>query len=479
MSKKPDMIPALPILEEFQGSINETIEFNNAIKRPDFIYATTFREQIGIICEHIHNDFYKVSYERIGKIFHENKFAVRHQHYKYLYGKGQQGRPSKLNEEQITKVIQKIYSYHTNPGFSIYPGFDDIEEFIFSEFNIQIKRNTLRHILNLKLSHLFKTVIGKPMDSKRVQCNPISIDLNLNTLSELIVGVPINFIFNIDEVGQQDFADAELKTLIAPADYNQLYAYYPVTRVSNRSSAIAAISPVGLVCQPQLAVTRATLDDELYEYLPLDSIQIVHTDNRYVNTNSFEHWFKTQFLTSLHNLRQKYQYNGKAIVIMDGLKAHYNLIEKIDCQNENIIFHFLVAHSSDQTQPLDLGIFGVMKHFEQNFQNIKQLSRQTNQIIKVIKCLYQASTPPNCKAAFKAAGITGKITNQNGNFIEFSQFDLTNCIKVRHYSRAYINELAQNRIPLTINQQMIFRRITQQESQKAKNRIPLTYFPNK
>ena len=74
--------------------------------------------------------------------FNENKYVVCHQHNKYLYGKNTNGRPSKLKDEQIQKVIQKNYSYHTNPGFSLYPGFDGIEEFIFNEFNIQIKPDT-------------------------------------------------------------------------------------------------------------------------------------------------------------------------------------------------------------------------------------------------------------------------------------------------------------------------------------------------
>ena len=383
------MIPALPIVNDFQGTILEIQEYKNAINRPDFIFATTFRQQVGIICEHIHNNFIKVSYERIGKVFNENKYAVRHQHNKYLYGKNTNGRPSKLNDEQIQKVIQKIYSYHTNPGFSIYPGFGDIEEFIFNEFNIQIKRDTLRHIINLKLSNIFKTVIGKPMDSKRIEANFISIDMNLNVLSELIEGVPINFVFNIDEVGNQDFADAEIKTLIAPAGYNQLYAYYPVTRSCSRSSCIAAISPAGLVCSPQIAVTRATLDEELYEYIPADSVQVVHTSNGYINSLSFENWFNTLFLPKLHELREKFSYDGKAVIILDGLKAHYNIVEKIDTEKENIVFHFLVAHSSDQTQQLYLGLFGIMKKFQQNFQIIKGLSQQTNQIIKIIISLDQ------------------------------------------------------------------------------------------
>lgn len=90
MEVKADMIPALNIVNEFKGSLLEVQEFQKAIKRPDFVYATTFREQIGIICEHIHNNFIKVSYKRIGEVFGENKYAVRNQHNRFLYGKKKQ-----------------------------------------------------------------------------------------------------------------------------------------------------------------------------------------------------------------------------------------------------------------------------------------------------------------------------------------------------------------------------------------------------
>lgn len=66
MQRKEDMIPALPIVEDFKGSLIEIQEYQKAIHRLDFIYATTFRQQVGILCEHLHNNFIKVSYDRIG-----------------------------------------------------------------------------------------------------------------------------------------------------------------------------------------------------------------------------------------------------------------------------------------------------------------------------------------------------------------------------------------------------------------------------
>lgn len=59
------MIPALPIINEFVGTPEEVSEFQIAINRNDFQQSTTFRQQIGIICMHLHNDFINVSYSRI------------------------------------------------------------------------------------------------------------------------------------------------------------------------------------------------------------------------------------------------------------------------------------------------------------------------------------------------------------------------------------------------------------------------------
>ena len=96
------------------------------------------------------------------------------------------------------------------------------------------------------------------MDTKRVEVDINSMDLNLNVFSELIKGVLNNFVINIDEVYNKDCANAEIKSLIAPVSYNQLYASYPLSRSSAKASCITSISPTGLVCIQQIAVIRAT-----------------------------------------------------------------------------------------------------------------------------------------------------------------------------------------------------------------------------
>ena len=90
---------------------------------------------------------------------------------------------------------------------------------------------------------------------------------------------------------------------------------------------------------------------------------------------------------------------------MDGLKAHENLLDKIDVEAEHIVFHFLGARMSDPTQLLDICLFGIMKGYEQNYTRIQDLSQQTNHLINILNFFYKAVAPYNDKTVFKASGI--------------------------------------------------------------------------
>ena len=100
--------------------------------------------------------------------------------------------------------------------------------------------------------------------------------------------------------------------------------------LEKRSSCIAAISPCGLVDIPQIAVVCETLDDEIYNFIPAETVSIVRTPKEFVNTDSFKFWFINQFLPALWCLRNQFNYSERAVVILDGLKAHDNILNEID-----------------------------------------------------------------------------------------------------------------------------------------------------
>ena len=55
------------------------------------------------------------------------------------------------------------------------------------------------------------------MDSKRMEATIYDIENDLNELKEKIEGISFPFIFNLDEMGEQQYADALKKSVIVPA----------------------------------------------------------------------------------------------------------------------------------------------------------------------------------------------------------------------------------------------------------------------
>jgi hypothetical protein len=70
----------------------------------------------------------------------------------------------------------------------------------------------------------------------------------------------------------------------------------------------------------------------------------------------FEDWFGKIFLPHVRRLP------GKKVLIGDGLASHISLEVIKQCGENNIEFICLPPNSTDKMQPLDVGIFGPMKH---------------------------------------------------------------------------------------------------------------------
>lgn len=65
------------------------------------------------------------------------------------------------------------------------------------------------------------------------------IEENLNELRREKSNVPIQFLFNVDEMGAQDFCGKWEKTLIVPMSYKETSAQYAVSHDGKRTSIIA------------------------------------------------------------------------------------------------------------------------------------------------------------------------------------------------------------------------------------------------
>lgn len=341
-----DLLPPKPIISDFLGSDEEKKAYQAANSEMQYLNPQSFRDQVKILTNHLHNDELRVSYDRIAKQFGVSKQCICNQHVKILKGSLQNGRPPSLNDLEISLIEKEIDRLHMTPVSPIYPSYVDIYDFVSLKFNKTIPMDTLRHIIKTRLGHKYKSCIGLPLEIDRSQVDIEEIESNLEILKQRIQGAHSSFIYNLDECGYTDYNDAREKKLIVPITYTKRTACYPVTRKMKNSSVLACISPNGYVAKPLFAVQRSTIDSDLYNTLPFNSIDIVQTESGFLNTSAFSCWMENTFIPHVRHLRELFQYNGRAVLIMDGFVGHHNGIETLDLEKENIDIHFLVPHSS-------------------------------------------------------------------------------------------------------------------------------------
>jgi hypothetical protein len=70
-----------------------------------------------------------------------------------------------------------------------------------------------------------------------------------------------------------------------------------------------------------------------------------------------------------------------------------------------IVLHLLPAYSSDQTQSLDVEIFGLQKSEAKRLRLPQNLNSQTVQVVKMLAGLQKATTRHNVVRAFRCAAI--------------------------------------------------------------------------
>lgn len=157
-------------------------------------------------------------------------------------------------------------------------------------------------------------------------------------------------------------------------------------------------------------------------------------------------WAEKNFFPYIEAQREYYDYTGESLVILDGFGPHDCDAFLDECSYKGIIVLPLPPHSSDQCQPLDLGIFHVQKGRMQRLYIDPKLSPQTQQLIKMLDSLKQVCITSNVVNAFKCTGIKSKYDKEKQMF--FPYFDRSSASKVRHFNFTNDSEYDKSRLPV-------------------------------
>lgn len=169
-----DLEPHHPSLErEFvpQNEIEANL-FDQCIHSQEYLSATCFRDQIGIICSYLRNEECHVSFQRIGLLYGKNSYSIKYQFDKYVGEVKSNGRPPTLDQNELKILkdeIERILNDDDNPTY------DYLTNFINGETHKNISQKELRSIIFYNFRDLYKGVPGIPLDEKRKDCSEAEI----------------------------------------------------------------------------------------------------------------------------------------------------------------------------------------------------------------------------------------------------------------------------------------------------------------
>lgn len=374
----------------------------------EFQSAASERHQIHLCARWAQEQSVNVSLQQLANFFQIAKSTVQyHLSRPFDIFDGCQdlktGRPSVFTDDQIDKIVEVV---HERFNLRMPVSYEEIRDFVEDSWGIIVPANTLRAIVGRCAS--LKTVTGTPLEDSRLFASEEKIEAYFVDLEETIrIGnIPAAFVINVDESGFDQFVDARSGIRIVPTSYEQKSVPVAVTRAEKRATLIAAICGDGTALRPMVIVQRETVEKELLlRGYTADKVYLSRSDTGFVTSRLFLEWGTRVFFPELRRRRAELGYQGPAVLVMDGFGCHQTERFLELAAEENIITKFIPPHTSDQLQPLDLGIFANQKRWQGNITVDADLNRQTKQIIKSCDSYRMATTPKNVIGAFRKGGL--------------------------------------------------------------------------
>ena len=412
------------------------IQWTLVVLREEFKQLKTQREQIVYLLDNLcmhetaeycftHQeiaDVFKISRQALEQNYKKGKCTMIDPHRPSIFSQGEEDYLKKFARESLE--------------CSKFLFLEEISCLAAEKFGKYISADSLRHYIKNRFKDVGRIVYGIPLENCRAEVSMEALDLYYSKLGQILGIIDFRYCFNIDETGEDEFVDYRKVKVFVPKDYPDSTTFIPVKRGQKRFTIVHCITSGGEYFPFYFIVPRATVPNDLLKYIDVHNTSFRSQPKGFMTDEIFQHYFRHNFLRNLFLMRQRDGYNGPALLIMDNLHSHKVAVGADPSQDyvflpeHNLHILFLVPHSSDQTQPLDLGIFGAHKAISQRTKVPGDLHPFTQTIVKAMTSLQKASTTLAIINSFKAAGITRKI-DQRSNILHLI-VDRACCTKVRN-----------------------------------------------
>jgi hypothetical protein len=385
-------------------SPGDQVQLQAVLADLDFIEAENRREQVAAACKILRapDRERRLTFADIGKFLGGVSGAVIDQQLRKAHDPRQApGRPHTFTPE-IERWIETVVTerYEARNAVS-YPELLDLLQYRHATV---VSSDTLRHRIRSMPS--VRSVLGIPTEAERVAVGSEIVTEWYRALATKIEGVPRAFIYNVDETGCSDYADKREIRVLVPACCDATSVPVPIDRHAKRSTLTACIGADGFRMRPFVIVSRATAEKDLAYYgYDHHNVALASQENAFMTSSLFELWGETVFFPAVEERRRHFCYGGKAVLLLDGLGAHHTDRFLQTCSERNIEVVTLVPHSSDQTQPLDLMTFALLKQRYSSSKFGRLTSTQSNRVVRILGAWFAASAPHHNVEAFLNAGM--------------------------------------------------------------------------
>jgi hypothetical protein len=380
--------------------------WNQLSQYETFRSAQTPRERCYWACEILRVGDSPISFKCIGDLLGVDKGSVRRWWRKFKdVGNEKQspGRHTVLDPEEHECIVSEILERFQNKRpITVW----EICRIIQDRWDKVMIPDTFYRIM--QRDGRVKTCCAQPIEDVRLQVTDEDILSYFGKLYQYVSGIPAHFVLNMDEMGHQPFADAKDIVCFVPSWHEESSVRYPVSRIGKRVTLIGCICADGSHLRPCLIIPRQTFDEHRLAQggYSSDKVEIYTQKKGYIDRDIFEDWVKDTLVPEIQSRREKFNYWGPAVLILDNCSAHDSQLFRDLCIEKNIHCLWLPPHSSHLLQMLDLCIFGVTKRVLARLNRGEHRYVQTDHLLKILDSFSEACAPGKIAASFRLGGVS-------------------------------------------------------------------------
>ena len=243
------------------------------------------------------------------------------------------GRPSKLTDDeynQIANWIREAAVARRPMTLGV------VSAKAFRVWRKWVTKDSLRKGLTRRGT--VKHIEALPMQASRLNLADQDVQNFTTETERRLAQVPAAFLFNMDETGINECANATRKRVVVHSDFQGTQTRYPVARNTTHATLVACITADGTAIRPLVIVTHRTVRLTLMSMCWTDDkVCFKHNKSGYITHDLFMEWLNDTFVPSVEERRRKFgNMTQRAFLLLDKCASHRSQDILDLCEENNI-----------------------------------------------------------------------------------------------------------------------------------------------